>query len=591
MRPTFLDMKSLQFWILLVILIAGGLIRGYDLGSECFDCDELYAVRIQGIGPKTVAQVVARDGFHTNHPPLMTVPYLFWIALVGPTETAVRTLPLLMGLVTIGLIYHLGIRFGNPWAGLIAASLLAINPLHIAYAREARQYELLAALAVAAHLCLLNCLERGRRSDQLLYVVACIFLAMTHYFGVIALTGHGLLCAWLLLVGDRSAKQATVRCSMCLILAALPCLGWLPVTRFQMSTPWRHLSQADFAGFRESLPDVIGVRNEWDQGLLGVLLVVGIVGLGCWKNRRCFLAAAGVDRNSPLSRVWGMGILVVGILSFVLVLSPLSKPLMASARETLVRYNYSGEEIERETLTLRQLLLASTLALTMTGIMLIAWRRAEAIALSWVQRLRPTERKVDVGTVLAALILAPILTTWLIGLTGVAFLQTRNLIILVPPICLGVGLGLQSLWTSRPGRGLALGVSALLLAFTFQYWPLASVLGRDGYNLGMKTYKWKLLDRYLHSTESIRMPLLACKTAATDPLLHYQKDRKPRRLSVTDGGLLDLPARFYFVHIDRDAESETILQSLKARGLGSNLVFHDERLELFDLHAAEPVPH
>ncbi len=77
-------------WIALaLVMLLGTWLRVYDLGGTCFDQDELYAVRITGLSPKSLAAVVARDGLKTNHPPLMTVPYLVWTALFGTSETAV----------------------------------------------------------------------------------------------------------------------------------------------------------------------------------------------------------------------------------------------------------------------------------------------------------------------------------------------------------------------------------------------------------------------------------------------------------------------------------------------------------------------
>ena len=53
----------------LAVVALATAVRAYELGEDCFDCDELYAVRIQGITPKAVVSVMARDSFHTNHPP------------------------------------------------------------------------------------------------------------------------------------------------------------------------------------------------------------------------------------------------------------------------------------------------------------------------------------------------------------------------------------------------------------------------------------------------------------------------------------------------------------------------------------------
>jgi 4-amino-4-deoxy-L-arabinose transferase-like glycosyltransferase len=117
---------------LVVVLLAGAAIRAHDLGVECFDEDELYAVRIQGTSLHALGAVIGRDGFHTNHPPIMSVPFLYWNALFGSEEARVRALPLLLGLAAVFLTYRLGLRLAGPGTAVLAALLLAINPLHIA---------------------------------------------------------------------------------------------------------------------------------------------------------------------------------------------------------------------------------------------------------------------------------------------------------------------------------------------------------------------------------------------------------------------------------------------------------------------------
>src|SRR5262249_21601225 len=158
--------------------------------------DELYVVYVQGASPKAVGTVMARDALRTNHPPLMTVPYLYWTALVGTREAAVRTLPLLLGLLTIVLTYRPGANPGGPLAGLLSAAALAVNPIHIAYSQEARHYALLVLLTVVAHLLLLRCVRTGTTWHRTGYLVVCLIAMFTHYFAIPVLASHGVLALW-----------------------------------------------------------------------------------------------------------------------------------------------------------------------------------------------------------------------------------------------------------------------------------------------------------------------------------------------------------------------------------------------------------
>ena len=93
------------------------------------------------------------------------------------------------------------VPLGGPAAGCFAALLMAVNPLQIAYAQEARNYAMLVAATAAAHWLFVACLEAGKPRDRALYALACLVAIFTHYFAVLALAPHALICFWLMLTG------------------------------------------------------------------------------------------------------------------------------------------------------------------------------------------------------------------------------------------------------------------------------------------------------------------------------------------------------------------------------------------------------
>ena len=66
----------------------------------------------------------------------------------GSSETAVRFPSALMSLINVGLLYGLGSRLANQRVALLAAALLAVSPLNIWYAQEARMYVFIAGAAL-----------------------------------------------------------------------------------------------------------------------------------------------------------------------------------------------------------------------------------------------------------------------------------------------------------------------------------------------------------------------------------------------------------------------------------------------------------
>lgn len=99
-----------------------------------------------------------------------------------------RTVVALLGAATVPLIYLLGRRLGGPAAGLLAALLLTLAPLHVVCSHYLKEDVPLAFWAVAAFLACLRVAERGRKRD---YLVA----------GFVAGLGAGTKYPGLLLVG------------------------------------------------------------------------------------------------------------------------------------------------------------------------------------------------------------------------------------------------------------------------------------------------------------------------------------------------------------------------------------------------------
>jgi uncharacterized membrane protein len=121
---------------------------------------------------------------------------LYFIALklwapVGDSETAVRSLSVIFGALTIPLAYAVGARLlASRWLGAVAALLLATNAFFIEYAQEARGYALAVLLACVATYAFLSAEERNRRRDWLWYGIAAAALMYAHIFGAFVIAAH-----------------------------------------------------------------------------------------------------------------------------------------------------------------------------------------------------------------------------------------------------------------------------------------------------------------------------------------------------------------------------------------------------------------
>jgi uncharacterized membrane protein len=76
-----------------------------------------------------------------QHPPLYYAIARFWAQWFGSSPTAMRSLPVLFSLLVFPCIYWLCLElFESSIVGWVAVGLIAVSPIFIRYAQEARQY-------------------------------------------------------------------------------------------------------------------------------------------------------------------------------------------------------------------------------------------------------------------------------------------------------------------------------------------------------------------------------------------------------------------------------------------------------------------
>ena len=112
-----------------------------------------------------------------QHPPLYYTLLHFWMWL-GDGELIVRGFSALWGILTLPVLYAIGARVGGRALGLLAALILALSPLHIQYAQDARMYAMLTFSASMALLCMVRLLE-GRQARWWLGLI--IFTTLTMF--------------------------------------------------------------------------------------------------------------------------------------------------------------------------------------------------------------------------------------------------------------------------------------------------------------------------------------------------------------------------------------------------------------------------
>jgi hypothetical protein len=183
--------RSRAFWIVAGLVALGAALRFATLGVQSYHHDEIVtASRVLRVGFGHAMDAV---GFSESAPPLYYALAWVWTQVVGTGPWGLRSLSALVGVATIPVAYLIGRELRGRRTGLLAAALVAVNPMLIWYSQEARAYALLAFFcALSLYYCVRALREEGRDGGRSLVawgVFSALALA-THYFAVFPLAAE-----------------------------------------------------------------------------------------------------------------------------------------------------------------------------------------------------------------------------------------------------------------------------------------------------------------------------------------------------------------------------------------------------------------
>ena len=181
-RPAVPDRPTPGEWTAAAVILAAGVaLRVVELGDlRAWDVDEAHMVLVaQG----SFGEIVTRLQTEA-YPPLWFFAEHLWTALLGVSEAAARSLSVVFALLTVPVVFLAGRRVAGERPALYAAVLLAVAPLHVFYAREARMYALLVLCAALVFWLLHRAVDLGRRRDWVALGAALAAAAWVHTYGL-----------------------------------------------------------------------------------------------------------------------------------------------------------------------------------------------------------------------------------------------------------------------------------------------------------------------------------------------------------------------------------------------------------------------
>ncbi len=130
---------------------------------------------------------------HPEHSPLFYLLARYWSQGGSNPVLATRSLAAFISLCLLPAIYWLCLElFQSSWVGWGAMALVAVSPLQVLYAQEARQYSLWALTVVLASAALLRALRVKSIAAWGLYTLTLTLSFYTHLFSGLVALGHGL---------------------------------------------------------------------------------------------------------------------------------------------------------------------------------------------------------------------------------------------------------------------------------------------------------------------------------------------------------------------------------------------------------------
>jgi mannosyltransferase len=195
--------RSRTFWIVAGLTVAAAVLRFATLGVQSYHHDEIVtASRILRDGFWHAMDAV---GFSESAPPLYYAVAWLWTQVTGTGEVGLRSVSAVAGVATVPVAYLLGAELSSRRAGIVAAALVAVNPMLLWYSQEARAYSLFILLTAISLLYFARALDRGRRRDSIGWGVASALALGTHYFAVFPIAAEAL---WLLRRRGRTSGGA-----------------------------------------------------------------------------------------------------------------------------------------------------------------------------------------------------------------------------------------------------------------------------------------------------------------------------------------------------------------------------------------------
>ncbi|NJK69633.1 MAG: glycosyl transferase family 39 [Microcoleus sp. SU_5_3] len=227
-----------------------------EIDDELFDNQIVPAPELQKY-QRIKPGSTAADTIHSlaledpQHPPLYFLMARFWMQQFGSSLIASRSLPALLSLLSLPLMYALAKEiFASNLTATLATALLALSPFDLLFAQTARQYSLLTVTVIGSSWLLLRAMRLQSWPNWVLYALSIALGLYTHPFFALTLIGQGVFVIFYwLLVKKRELPGHVINSQffLSLTVALILYIPWIYVLatnlqRASATTDWTRVS-------------------------------------------------------------------------------------------------------------------------------------------------------------------------------------------------------------------------------------------------------------------------------------------------------------------------------------------------------------
>jgi hypothetical protein len=156
------------------------------------------------VSRKPVLEILAYSATNVReHPPGYYLMLHLWMLVTGQSEFALRFVAVIGGTLSVALVAVLARRWFGDRLAVVAAILMAIQPMAVQYGREARMYTWAMAAVLAGVYLLDRAIVHNRWRDWILFALITLATISLHYLTALLLLAYGLFLAlrWRMLTG------------------------------------------------------------------------------------------------------------------------------------------------------------------------------------------------------------------------------------------------------------------------------------------------------------------------------------------------------------------------------------------------------